>query len=76
MGNWLYKEWSEINYDELPEASKQKNKAKRKSLTNVGAVKEVSETTRRNSVGNTTPLTNKVVVADFDPRSPSSGIPR
>ena len=76
MGNWLYKEWSEINYDELSDTCKQKNKTKRKSLANVGAGKELSELARHNSVGNSTPVTNKVLVADFDPRSPTSGIPR
>lgn len=71
-------------YDEFASVPpvKQKNKSsKRGSLTNFSTAAETTETAsnnklRRNSMDNTTPVTNKVVVADFDPRSPSNGIQR
>jgi hypothetical protein len=86
MGNWLYKEWSQIEqYDEFATVSANKQnkntKLKRRSLTNFATITEVAESPketakpRRNSLSNT-PINNKVVVADFDPRSPSSGIQR
>lgn len=82
MGNWLYKEWTQIELvDELQNApGKQKNKLKKRcSLTNINSSELVIDNEkRRKSLSNTdkTPLNNKVIVADFDPRSPSSGIPR
>lgn len=79
MGNWLYKEWSQLDSgDDLPNSlSKQKNnKSNRKSMTNFPTSNEATPNeVRRNSLSNLTSA-DKVVMADFDPRSPSSGIPR
>ena len=79
MGNWFYKEWSQLESDNemTNETCKQKNKLKRKSLTNFNVcAKEIPNETRRSSLGASTPQPNKVIMADFDPRSPSNGIPR
>ena len=78
MGNWLYKEWSQLDSgDDLPNSlTKQKNNKNRKSMTNFPSSSEATPVeVRRNSLSNLTPV-NKVIMADFDPRSPSSGIPR
>ncbi len=84
MGNWLYREWCQIEqYDEFAalQNSKQKCPIKPKKQSVPGPTDDLTEnlteiTKPRQILNTNTPITNKVVVADFDPRSPSSGIQR
>lgn len=68
MGNLLNKEWSpQIDSSFSDDDSSQANSqllSKSKNSSRVGLQAD------------STPITNKVIVADFDPRSPTNGIVR
>ena len=89
MGNWLNKEWSQIESfsgDETKPANtsvkpKAKVLKKKKSFNTSRSLDSTSEDEQKNDLDNTnnsTPLNtnNKFVIADFDPRSPTNGIVR
>lgn len=91
MGNWINKEWTEIDSNSGDEGgnelvanteAKSKTNILRRKLSNLvsntAASEQQIEYSRVNSIdsANSTPITSKVLMADFDPRSPSSGIVR
>ena len=82
MGNWVNKEWSQIEtlsgdeeLDNITKKMKLKLPKKRSSLTNSND----SSLSNKSAIleNETTPVnTNKISLADFDPRSPSNEIVR
>jgi hypothetical protein len=88
MGNWINKEWAELNSGDEgsnevvtnTEAKSKANILKRKIsnlVSNTGGEQPI-EYSRVNTIDstNSTPIASKLIMADFDPRSPSSGIIR
>ena len=82
MGNWVNKEWSQIETlsgdEELDNTSKKiklKLPKKRSSLTNSNDSSLSSKSATLENEA-TPAITNKMLLANFDPRSPSNEIVR